>query len=61
MKLTKIILTAGFLCISMTSFGQTVLGSGSIDVRAELISPITVTGTLLDFKKVAIPSTGLKY
>ncbi|QMU63815.1 MAG: hypothetical protein GKR88_05590 [Flavobacteriaceae bacterium] len=50
-----------FFYISIASFGQVFSGSTSINVEGELVVPLTVTGSLLGFQKVAIPATGERY
>ena len=58
MKKLNVLVAIVFGCVSMTSFGQVFSGSGTMNVEAELVIPLTVSGTLLDFQKVAIPATG---
>lgn len=57
----NLFLAVALVCASMSSFAQTFSGSGSMDVEAELLIPLTVTGSLLDFNKVAIPAVGVRY
>ncbi|QMU64459.1 MAG: hypothetical protein GKR88_09285 [Flavobacteriaceae bacterium] len=61
MKKLNVLVAIVFGCVSMTSFGQVFSGSGTMNVEAELVIPLTVSGTLLDFQKVAIPATGNRY
>ena len=61
MKISKLILTLALVATSMTSFGQLFNTSGTMTAEAELIVPLTVTGTNMDFKRVAIPATGDRY
>ncbi|QMU65045.1 MAG: DUF4402 domain-containing protein [Flavobacteriaceae bacterium] len=61
MNKSNLLIAFVLTCVSMASFGQVFSGSGSMSVEAELVIPLTVTGSTLDFQKVAIPATGIRY
>ncbi len=61
MKKSNLVVALVFSLVSMTSFSQVFSGSGSMDVEAELVIPLTVSGSILNFQRVAIPATGVRY
>ena len=61
MKKLNLYATLFIICAGTAAFGQDLSAEKNVDVKAELVLPITIESTLLDFKKVVIHPTGVRF